>query len=180
VIRCSSGACDATERRTGLLTYVVKTCTTLTTVKNKVSLAASRVWASCATVQPEKPQAHCAPGYQQHMLNRAEPYSNALSAAPSEAQAAVQASLGTAHNYIAQGNITAALQVRRCVIAASGLQAVAHRLQKTRSSLSHTLQVVFEALRTVCGDTAAQAAASRLAVAFTEPACRRGIYYQLN
>lgn len=63
------------------------------------------------------------------MLNRAEPYSNALSAAPSEAQAAVQASLGTAHNYIAQGNITAALQVRRCVIAASGLQAVAHRLQ---------------------------------------------------
>lgn len=62
-----------------------------------------------------------------------EPRSN-LRAAPATAdlQEPVQATLSLAHNFIAQGNTTAALQV------------------------------VLEALRTVCGDTAAQNAAARV------------------
>lgn len=66
------------------------------------------------------------------MLNTGEQYSNRHSPIPSKSQETVQASLNLAHNYIAQGNTTAALQV------------------------------VFEALRTVCGETAAQTAAARV------------------
>lgn len=49
----------------------------------------------------------------QYMLNMGEPRSN-LRAAPATAdfQEPVQASLSLAHNFIAQGNTTAALQVR--------------------------------------------------------------------
>ncbi|DBA95494.1 TPA: hypothetical protein ACH3X3_013353 [Trebouxia sp. C0006] len=67
------------------------------------------------------------------MLIMGEPHSS-LRAAPATAdlQEPVQASLSLAHDFIAQGNTTAALQV------------------------------VFEALRTVCGKTAAQNAAARV------------------
>lgn len=50
------------------------------------------------------------------MLNTGEQYSNRHSPIPSKSQETVQASLNLAHNYIAQGNTTAALQVSTPVV----------------------------------------------------------------
>lgn len=72
-------------------------------------------------------------------------------------QEAVEASLGLAHSYAAQGKTTAALQVMTAVIEL--LMQIGPSPERQPAACN--VQVVFETLRTFYGDTAAQSAAAR-------------------